>query len=396
MPLSAMRIIFIFSLSAFTLGLSEFIVIGLLSQISQSFGLSLDYAGLLVASYAIGISIGSPIVTWVTRKYSARMLCTGLMGLFTLLNIAIALSSSLAAVLIVRVIAGVVHGTFFSVASAIIPSLSAPGKTSMAIALMFSGLTLAMVMGVPGGIWIAQVIGWHGVFLFIAGLSCACAGFMMHLFPKHLCEVQFDNAPVSISFRTLSFYLITILGFGGGFIFYTYVEPWLSIISNMDLKQIGLALALVGIGSLAGNLLGGLLPVRLGLNAAAIIVLFLQILSLIGLAIYSAKISPLPFLVLWATAAFALAPMMQTAAVSDKDVINNPRLSASFNATAFNLGISLAGYSGGILISHGDLKSLPLIAASVVLVAIPIALVRLLGSRRSDRIHFISKADQTL
>jgi len=157
----------------------------------------------------------------------------------------------------------------------------------------------------------------------------------------------------------------------------------------------GLTLALIANKSLAENLLG-LLPARSALNAVVLTVFLWQILNLISLAFCYAKTSPSSLLTHWAATTFALAPMMQTTAISDKDVINYPRPGASFNAIAFNLCLGLAGYFGGIMISPGNLKSLPLIALFVVLIAIPIVLVRFLGSQQSARIHFTSQVGQTL
>jgi len=186
-----------------------------------------------------------------------------------------------------------------------------------------------------------------------------------------------NNFQHVLSFRILSLYFITIFGFGGGFVFYAYVEPWLSVMGNTDPHQVSLSLALVGAGSLAGNLLGGILPTKLDPNKATIIVLILQILSLFGLESYPGGISSLPFLIIWAVAAFSLAPMMQTAIRLDKGSISDPRLSVSLNAMSFNFGIAAASYFGGILVDYGNTKSLPFAAALVVMIALLFSFIRL-------------------
>mgnify|MGYP001021356270 CR=1 FL=1 len=370
-----------FSFSAFAIGLSEFVVIGLLTQIAASFKLSIPTAGLLITAYALGISGGSPILAHVTRKISSKIICICLISAFTLANLASAIVPSFFAFLAARFFAGAMHGAYFSIASTAAPAIVAPNKAPLAIAVMFSGLTVAMVLGVPAGIEFGVIAGWQSVFIVISLLS-GTAGLLIHFFAPLLNDAidSANEAPLvaHLNSRLLTLYSITVLGFGGGFIFFSYIEPYLRDALSFGPSEIAQSLAVIGLGSLFGNGLGGKLLEILGSMRALICAIVMQSIALSGLALTLHM--PLAFhiiLFVWSTACFAIAPMVQSSVVTlaaEKKGLN-PRLTAAFNATAFNIGISVATFVASRIVTIKGVLDLPFAAALGVLASLPILLL---------------------
>ena len=276
--------------TAFSAGLSEFIVIGLLGQMAGELDAPLSQMGLLVTAYA---------------ALHARSLAVGLMLLFAVVSAASAMASSLASLLALRIVAGAIHGVYFSIASASLSMIFDERRAPIAIALMFSGLTLAMVLGVPLGMLATVDYGWQAPFQAIAVVACVSGGLLQFVLPE-----SFGPAlPVprgSALLRSTLFnpalirpYCFTVLAFGGGFVFFSYVEPWLAHVAALDVGSVALVLAMVGGGSLVGNILGGVLPGQLGLQRALIIAVLLQCVGLAGLFWSAGSFNPIVFLLLW-------------------------------------------------------------------------------------------------
>lgn len=369
-----------FSFSAFAFGLSEFVVLGLLTQISEAIGVDISQSGLLITAYALGVSLGSPTLAYATRKIPSKPICVRLILVFVLANLASAMTQNIALILIARLIAGVMHGTYLSIASTVAPVLVAPNKAPLAIAIMFSGFTVAMVLGVPAGIALGHMAGWESVFVAMAILS-TCAGLLIHLYMPNLRDaIDSDNeAPLVTYFarRLVRFYGITIFGFGGGFVFFSYVEPYLRYALTLGPVEIARSLMIIGVGSLFGNILGGKLLAALGSSRGLASAIALQAIVLVGIALTTEL--PVIFhmlLFFWSIACFSVAPMVQTAVVmlaSDHEGLN-PRLTVGLNATAFNIGISVAAFCASRLVAVTDVSYLPFAAALAVSVALPLCL----------------------
>ncbi|EPP5590961.1 MFS transporter [Vibrio cholerae] len=368
------RSIATFSLAAFAVGLSEFIVIGLIGYMMFSFDVSLSKMGLAVSLYALGISFGAPLLTYLTRNNNGKSLCYWLLIFFAMLSISISITSSFTLLLVLRVFSGVIHGTFFSIASSSVPGLVHETQSCTAIALMFSGLTVAMVLGVPVGMYIAENSSWAVPFAIIGMMALTSAIFMKHLVPETFGLVL--NTEKYLGFGKCSkmlvgLYIITFFGFGGGFYFYSYAEPWLGQIGHLSSTQVGFALGLVGVGALLGNVIGGVLPAKTGLRNSLLAMLAIQFVGLTSLELFDGYLPVFVFLFLWSIGAFAVAPIVQTAAVTMSSG-GSPRLAASLNITAFNLGISSASYLSTLHVSWSGLNSLPVCSALVVFIAIPV------------------------
>ena len=327
------KTIFIFSLAAFAIGLSEFVVIGIIGNLLNEFNITLSQAGLIISVYALGISLGAPTLTYLTRKLNSKPLCVTLLFSFTLLNLLTISTHIFALLLFFRACSGVIHGTFFSIASAEVPKLVGEEKAPMAIALMFSGLTVAMVIGVPISMYMVNILSWYFPFIVISILSMISALLMMKYLPQNfgisITKLSFKELPKTFDLKILGLYAITFFGFGGGFYFYSYIEPWLSQNAHMSIYQIGLTFGIIGFGSLFGNILGGILPQKIKIKNILYLLLIIQIISLILLSIVSNFIVIQFVLLFWSISTFSLAPIVQTIAVTYSSNLL-PRISASF------------------------------------------------------------------
>ena len=353
-------------------------VIGLLTKMARDLGADLATAGLLISVYAMAISVGSPMLAHATKEFHSKPVCVFLIVVFALANFFSALIPSFAAILIARVIAGAMHGAYFSVASTVAPSLVEPSKAPLAIAVMFAGLTVAMVIGVPTGIGLGQALGWQSVFVTIGVLSIVAAVLVHRFVPLIDDKVSHaETAPfrAHLSKELLTLYLVTIFGFGGGFVFFSYVEPYMTEMFSATPAGISMAMALIGLGALAGNALGGKLPSSLGLMRALAVVVTCEVTVLVAIALTPTL--PLAFFCLifaWSMVCFSIGPMVQSGVVMLADGCKglNPRLSAGLNATAFNVGISLATFLASGLVAGNKLPMLPIVAAVMVLIALPL------------------------
>ncbi len=182
MPLA----LFALTLSAFAIGTTEFVIVGLIPTIAEQLNVSLPSAGLLVSLYALGVAIGAPVLTALTGKVPRKWLLVGLMALFTAGNLLAWQAPGYESLILARILTGLAHGVFFSVGSTIATGLVAKEKAASAIAIMFSGLTIALVTGVPLGTWIGQVFGWRDTFLVVSLLGLVAMVGSLLLIPNNL------------------------------------------------------------------------------------------------------------------------------------------------------------------------------------------------------------------
>ncbi|TXE21686.1 MFS transporter [Serratia marcescens] len=372
-------IIAVLSITAFAAGLSEFIVIGLLSQVATEFGVTMPQVGLLVTAYALGITLGSPLLTALTLSYSARSLAVILMSLFSILSAGSAITSDFTILLMLRVVAGAIHGAYFSITSASLPTVTDSRQTPLAIALMFSGLTLSMVLGVPAGMVAAVHYGWQAPFVVIASVAAIGAVLLWFVLPATFGPAAAVTGRTSVFRFALNNpalirpYCFTVLAFGGGFVFFSYAEPWLTDAAGLEPQTVVLIMGAVGLGSLVGNIVGGILPGKIGLPAALVTVVIIQVVGLLGIFYTVNSVNSALYLVLWSVGAFATAPMVQGWAITDAGK-SDARISASLNVSAFNLGMSVSSFIATRQIAADGMLYLPLTAAFLVMLAIPFCL----------------------
>ncbi|SDN51972.1 MFS transporter [Actinacidiphila guanduensis] len=350
MPLALLAL----AIGAFGIGTTEFVMVGLLPQVAGDFGVSVPTAGFLVTGYALGVVAGAPLMSVLGTKVPRKRMLLLLMGLFTLGNLISALAPVFAVMLAGRVVASLAHGAFFGIGSVVASELVAPHKRAGAIATMFTGLTVANVVGVPLGTYVGQSAGWRVTFLIVAGLGVLGLLGVARLVPdlprsegvrlRHELAV-FRNAQVLLAMA------MTVLGFGGVFAAITYIAPMLTDVTGYADSSVTWLLVLFGLGMVAGNLVGGrfadrrLMPMlRTALAALA------ATLALFTVTAHSKPAAAVTVLLIGALG-FATVPPLQKRVLDQ--AAGAPTLASAVNIGAFNLGNALAAWLGGLVIAAG-------------------------------------------
>jgi len=365
------------ALSAFAIGTTEFVIVGLIPTIAASLQVSVPSAGLLVSLYALGVAIGAPLLTAMTGRVPRKQLLLGLMVLFTIGNLVAWMAPDYTALMAARVLTGLAHGVFFSIGSTIATSLVPKEKAASAIALMFTGLTVALVTGVPLGTFIGQHFGWQATFLAVSLLGVIAVIGSAILVPSDIAGSK--PAPLLMQLavlkkpRLLLVYAITTLGYGGSFIAFTYLAPILQQVSGFAASTVSLVMLVYGVSVAAGNIWGGKLADRLGPVRALQIVFALLALVLFVLA-FTAPSKPLVLMTVlaWGAVAFGNVPGLQVYVVrrAERDAPQAVDVASGLNIAAFNVGIALGAWGGGLIVAHLGLMATPWIGALVVVGAL--------------------------
>jgi DHA1 family inner membrane transport protein len=246
---------------AFGIGVTEFVIMGLLIDVGADLGVSTSAAGLLISGYALGVVVGAPILTIATAHWPRKTVLLALMAIFVAGNAACAVAPSYALLMAARVLTAFAHGTFFGVGSVVATRLVAPERRASAIAIMFTGLTVANVLGVPLGTWIGQHAGWRATFWAVAVVGVAALAIIAAAVPsdREAPEASDWRGDLRVLARrpVLLGLLTTVLGFGGVFAVFTYIAPLLTKTGGFGPAAISPILLLFGGGLVLGNLAGG-------------------------------------------------------------------------------------------------------------------------------------------
>lgn len=364
------------TLSAFAIGTTEFVIVGLLPVIAADLAVSLPSAGLLVSLYALGVAIGAPVLTALSSKMPRKALLIGLMALFTLGNLLGAMAPDYYSLMLARVLTGMAHGVFFSIGSTIATSLVPKEKAASAIALMFTGLTVALVTGVPLGTFVGQYLGWQAVFYAVAVLGFIAMIGSAILVPNNLAQQKSatfsEQLQVLTEPRLLMVYATTALGYGGSFIAFTYLAAILQEVSGFGTDHIALLMLLYGVSVAAGNIWGGQLADQKG-PIAALKVIFSGLAGVLLLLSVTASQPILAALtvLLWGAVAFGNVPGLQLYVVRQAEIYAPKAVdvASGLNIAAFNLGIAFGAWAGGLVVSQFGLMYTPWIGALIVLLA---------------------------
>ncbi|SFI29399.1 Predicted arabinose efflux permease, MFS family [Collimonas sp. OK307] len=370
------------TLSAFAIGTTEFVIVGLIPTIAASLGVSVPSAGLLVSLYALGVAVGAPVLTALTGRVPRKQLLLGLMALFTIGNLVAWMAPGYEALMAARVLTGLAHGVFFSIGSTIATSLVPKEKAASAIALMFTGLTVALVTGVPLGTFIGQTFGWQSTFLAVSLLGVIAFAGSWILVPNNIASSKpaslLTQAAVLKKPRLLLVYAITALGYGGSFIAFTYLAPILQEISGFSASTVSLVMLVYGVSVAFGNIWGGKLadkkgPIRALQLVFAMLAVVLFVLTFTAANPWLAVLTVLA----WGAFAFGNVPGLQVYVVQQAER-HAPRavdVASGLNIAAFNVGIALGAWGGGLIVSHLGLMATPWIGAIVVLAALGLTTV---------------------
>ena len=382
MPLA----VYALTAGAFGIGTTEFVIMGLLLQVAGDFGISVSTAGLLISGYALGVFAGAPILTLVTRRLPRKTVLLGLMLIFTIGNLACALAPSYAALMAARIVTALAHGTFFGVGSVVATSLVAPDRKASAIAVMFTGLTVATLLGVPFGAWLGLAFGWRATFFAVAAIGVV-ALVVLGLFVPRATAIE---APMSLRAEVAAIltpqvqlgFLMTVLGFAGVFAVFTYIQPLLVQVTGFSQSAVSPILLVFGLGLLGGNLLGGRLADR-NLVMALVGTLATLLIVLIGTRFaIDSRIAAVAAVGLLGAASFATVAPLQLR-VLEKAGPAGRNFASSLNIAAFNLGNAIGAWLGGETLDHGfGLGAIPLTAAAIT----ALGLMTALWSARLDRV----------
>jgi DHA1 family inner membrane transport protein len=365
--------VWILTLSAFAIGTAEFVIAGVLPQVAGSLGVTEGRAGNLITAYALAIVVGGPILTLWLARFEKRRVLIGLMALFIAGNLIGAFTTDYTLLLVSRVIAGLTQGPFYGIGAVVATKLVSDKLAGQAVGQMFAGLTLANVLGVPGGTWIGNALGWNATFLVISALGLIATLAIAVLVPTQ----GRDNSAPSIrgqltAFRDrnlLASLAITALGWVGFMTFYGYIAPVAERVAGFSAADLTWVLVIVGVGLVIGNMFGGRtadanLRLSLLLWPAAMIVS----LVVVGL------VAPFkwPFLAatfVFGIASFANVPPMQMRVMRYGKAA--PELAATANISAFNVANALGGLIGGAVVDSAfGANAIPFAAAIVPLVAL--------------------------
>lgn len=372
MPLA----LFALTISAFAIGTTEFVIVGLIPTIAADLQVSLPSAGLLVSLYALGVAIGAPVLTALTGRMPRKTLLIGLMVLFTLGNLLAWKAPGYTSLMTARVLTGLAHGVFFSIGSTLATSLVPKEKAASAIAIMFTGLTVALVTGVPLGTFIGQHFGWHETFLAVSLLGIVALIGSLIFVPNGLKHTPPASIARQLTIlkqpRLLMVYAKTALGYGGNFVAFTFLAPILQQVSGFSAGAVTWVMLIYGVSVAAGNLWGGRLADRMG-PIKALQIIFLLLAAVLAVFSFTAH-SPVLALItvlFWGAVAFGNVPGLQVYVVqqAERYAPHAVDVASGLNIAAFNLGIAGGAWVGGMVVENYGLMVTPWIGAIVVLLA---------------------------
>lgn len=373
---SPMLYLFALTLATFGIGTGEYVIMGLLPEIASELRVSIPRAGILVSAYAMGVVIGAPLLTVATARVPRKPTLLGLMGLFILGNAACALASDYHVLLVARVATALCHGTFFGIASVVAAELAPPSGRARAIAVVFMGVTLANMLGVPLGTALGQALGWRSTFWAVGGIGCAAIIALVFGLPRTIpmsATGMGQELRALKGGRILTGFLLSILTSASLFCVFTYITPLLREVTHVSPHAVTIILLIFGAGLTLGSVVGG----KLGSGNLIGSLLVLMVLASITLAALHFSI---PYLVAgvatlfaWSVCAFAINPMLQILVVNLGG--EAPDLASTFNQSAFNLGNALGAWIGSFLLARGaGLRELPFAGMGVMLLAFLITL----------------------
>ncbi|MAS14484.1 MAG: MFS transporter [Nitratireductor sp.] len=341
---------------AFGIGVTEFVIMGLLLEMSADLDVTISAAGLLISGYALGVVAGAPILGALTGRWSRKTLLIALMVIFTLGNLACALAPNYWALMAARVLTAFAHASFFGVGSVVATGLVSPDRRASAIAIMFTGLTVANILGVPFGTWLGQAFGWRSTFWAVTLVGLAALAIIAAFVPRDDASAGEDDSGNTLAVlarpQVLLGLLTTVLSWVGVFAAFTYIAPILTRITGFSESAVSPILLVFGGGLIAGNLIGGKFADRwLGPAVLGSLALLSAVLFVMSFAVHE-KVSAVIAIGVFGAAAFATVPPLQMW-VLEKAEGAGQGLASSFNIAAFNLGNAIGAWLGGAVIDRG-------------------------------------------
>lgn len=343
------------AISAFAIGTTEFISVGLLPLISQDLQIPVTTAGLTVTLYALGVTIGAPVLTSLTSRVPRKMLLFWIMVIFIAGNSIAASATTISMLLIGRIVSALAHGVFMSIGSTIAADLVTEDRRASAISLMFTGLTVATVTGVPMGTYLGQLLGWRTAFVAIVVVGIIALIANLILVPANLrrgVKTTFgDQLKLVTNGRLLLMFIITTLGYGGTFVVFTYLSPLLTDITGFSAGTVAIILVVYGIAIAIGNVIGGKLANKNPLAALFSMFVIQAIVLFILFVTVPFKLAGLITIFFMGILAFMNVPGLQVYVVilAERFVPSAKDVASAINIAAFNAGIAIGAYLGGVI-----------------------------------------------
>jgi DHA1 family inner membrane transport protein len=351
MPLALLAL----AAGGFGIGLTEFVIAGLLPEVARDFAVDEATAGWLISGYALSVAVGAVGLTAAVTRFNRKHVLTALMLLFIAGNLTSALAPTYAVMMTGRVLAALTHGAFFGIGSVVAASLVAPQRRAGAIATMFAGLTTANVLGVPLGTLLGQQLGWRSTFWAISAVGVLALVGMAVLVPSQPAETSGGGLRHEFSaFREPQVWLslaVTVLGFGGMFGAFTYIAYTLTEVSGFAAGTVPWLLVLFGAGLFAGNHVGGKAADRSVPRTLAVVLAALAVVMGVFALTASSQVATVASLVLMGAFGFATVPGLQMRIM--RYAGQAPTLASGANIAAFNVGNAAGAWLGGLVITAG-------------------------------------------
>ncbi|HMF67445.1 MAG TPA: MFS transporter [Phyllobacterium sp.] len=387
------------AIASFCIGTTEFVIMGLLPEVAADLGVSIPSAGLLVTGYALGVVIGAPIIAIATASLPRKPVLVGLAMLFVIGNLFCALAPNYWMLMVARVVTAFGHGAFFGIGSVVAASLVPRHKRASAIALMFAGLTLANILGVPAGTALGEIYGWRATFFAVVAIGVAAVIAIVLLVPATkegqkggglLTEIK-----VLGKLQVWLAMLISALASAGLFAVFTYIKPILTDVSGISTSAVTWILLLFGAGMTVGNIIGGkladwrLMPTVIGTLVA------LMLTHALFAEVSGNAVAAIVVIFLWGVLTFVIVPPLQMRVVETAD--EAPNLAATLNQGAFNVGNASGAWIGGAALTWGvSYQNLPYVGSALAVVGLFVALWSLLLDRKAHREKLLAEEGQRM
>ena len=364
------------AVAAFGIGTTEFVIMGLLPDVARDLAVSIPAAGMLVSAYALGVTIGAPIVAIAVASMPRKKALMSLIGVFIVGNLLCAMAPNYAVLMVARIVTAFCHGAFFGIGSVVAAGLVAPNRRAQAIALMFTGLTLANVLGVPLGTALGQAVGWRATFWAVTVIGVLAAATLAVCLPG---RIEMQKASLLREFSVLKnpqvvmVLGISVLASTSLFSTFTYITPILEDVTGLTPHAVTLVLLLFGLGLTVGSTLGGkLADWRLMPSLVASLLAIVVILTIFAGTMHSA-VPAMATIFMWGVLAFAIVPPLQMLIVDRAS--HAPNLASTLNQGAFNLGNATGAWLGGMAIGAGaPLTTLPWVGVAAAVGALGLTL----------------------
>ena len=372
------KAVFSLAVGGFGIGIAEFVIMGILPNVSTALGITIPEAGHFIAAYAFGVVVGAPLLTGVLSNMPAHKVLLYLMLWFTLFNTLSATANSYASLLVFRFLSGLPHGAFFGIGAVVAAKLSENGKAAKAIATMFTGLTLANVIGVPLGTYLGQKLSWNVAFIlvgFIGVLAVLGIKMWMPALKRTSSGSLVHDLRVLRRLELWMVILLTTIGTGGFFAWYSYIAPLMTDVAHFSPQMVSPALIIAGVGMTAGNILGGKLAQRfVPINAVIITLVAMAIALVVNASVAHHQIAMLIMTFIIGALSFCIiTPIQMTIMNSSKGA---ETIGSAMNQSAFNMGNAIGAYLAGLPIAMGfGLISTNLVGAVLACTGIVIAVV---------------------